>query len=91
MKWIKYGWFAMIAVLISISAVFAVHDEDKGPEKFGVMNSRNKTSRRQQMNVMPVARRALNSCRQSETMNRIWHSSRMRNQKLPRSWKGVSA
>ena len=35
MKWTKYGWFAMIAVLICSPAVFAVHDEDKGPEKFG--------------------------------------------------------
>ena len=36
MKWIKYGGLAVVvAALISMPAVFAVHDEDKGPEKFG--------------------------------------------------------
>ena len=36
MKWIKYWWLAVVvAVLISMPAVFAAHEEDKGPEKFG--------------------------------------------------------
>ena len=35
MKWINYGWLAIIAMLINASIVFAIHDEDQGPEKFG--------------------------------------------------------
>ena len=30
MKWTNYGWIALIAMLISTSAIFAVHDENKG-------------------------------------------------------------
>ena len=35
MRWANYGWFVMIAMLINTSVVFAIHDEDQGPEKFG--------------------------------------------------------
>ena len=35
MKWTKYGWLVIVAMLVSMPAVFAVHDEAKGPEKFG--------------------------------------------------------
>lgn len=35
MRQTKYWWFVIVAMLISIPLVFAVHDEDKGPEKFG--------------------------------------------------------
>ena len=35
MRWTQYCWLVTIAMLISVSAVFALHDEKKGPEKFG--------------------------------------------------------
>ena len=35
MKKAKYWWLVMVAMLIGMPAVFAVHDEAKGPEKFG--------------------------------------------------------
>jgi hypothetical protein len=35
MKWIKYWWIVIVAMLISTAAVFAIHEEAKGPEKFG--------------------------------------------------------
>ena len=35
MKWTRYGWLSIVIVLISTPAVFAIHEEAKGPEKFG--------------------------------------------------------
>ena len=35
MKWIKYGWILIVVMLISTFTVFAIHEEAKGPEKFG--------------------------------------------------------
>ena len=35
MRWTKYWGLVMVAMLISTPAVFAVHEEAKGPEKFG--------------------------------------------------------
>ena len=35
MRWIKYWWIVIVVMLISIPVVFAIHEEAKGPEKFG--------------------------------------------------------
>ena len=35
MRWTKYWGLVMVAMLISTPAVFAIHEEAKGPEKFG--------------------------------------------------------
>ena len=35
MRWVTYWWIAILVMLISVPAVFAIHDENKGPEKFG--------------------------------------------------------
>ena len=35
MRWTNYWWLVIAVMLLSTLAVFAVHDEAKGPEKFG--------------------------------------------------------
>ena len=35
MRCVTYLWIAVLVMLISVPAVFAIHDENKGPEKFG--------------------------------------------------------
>lgn len=35
MRWVTYLWIVVVALLIGIPVVFAIHEEDKGPEKFG--------------------------------------------------------